>query len=45
MSVSAISLDEGEQPDQLTTTEIQRLIAAYGGLIAPTTAARTRYGE
>lgn len=45
MSVSNISLEHGRQPDQLTAREIQHLMAVYGDVFAPTTAARTPYAR
>jgi DNA primase len=35
MSVLSITLDDDQQPDQLTANEIQHLMAPYGNLIAP----------
>jgi len=43
MSVSVTSLEDGRQPDQLTPSEITAVMAPYGDLIAPATAARTPY--
>lgn len=45
MSILAITLDDGRQPDQLAPSEIRELMTPYGDLIAHAAPARTPYAE